>query len=317
MLAPMSEGWPGEEAVFAIGAASLARWPQFAAELEAAAPTPSPILSGRQSLTVALDSADAEDVRTIAEFVAAQGRQAELLDRAAIRKLEPSLSPRIRLGVLAPDEFAADNRLLCVALTQACAQAGVEFLVEPVADLAQLTADQIVVAAGWAAPKLLPQLPIRPVKGEVLRLKARPGAAPASARTIRGSVHGRASYLVPRADGMVIGATQYEAGPDTSVTVAGVRNLIADAEALMPGIGEYELAETIAGLRPVTPDALPIIDRVDQRVIVAGGHGRNGVLLAPLTADAVLGILDGRPLPEAASAALSRFAPSEKAGRAS
>ena len=152
-----------------------------------------------------------------------------------------------------------------------------------------------------------PGLPVRPVKGEILRLRTRPGAAPGPSRTVRARVHGRPVYLVPRADGIVVGATQYEFGDDTRVTVGGVRDLIADAEALLPGIGEYELAETAAGLRPVSADNVPLIGRVSDRVVVATGHGRNGILLAPLTVDAVLATLAGTALPEAKHADPERF----------
>jgi glycine oxidase len=150
-------------------------------------------------------------------------------------------------------------------------------------------------------------LPVRPVKGEILRLRHRPGVAPAPRRVIRARVHGRAVYLVPRAEGIVVGATQYEAGFDTAVTVAGVRDLIADAEAVFPGIGEYELAEAGAGSRPGSPDNLPLIGRLTDRIVVATGHGRNGMLTVPLTADAVTGLLGGAVLPEAEVADPQRF----------
>jgi glycine oxidase len=120
-------------------------------------------------------------------------------------------------------------------------------------------------------------------------------------------VHGRPAYLVPRADGIVVGATQHESGHDTQVTVAGVRDLIADAEALMPAIGEYELREASAGLRPMTPDNLPLIGRVSDRVVVATGHGRNGVLLTPVTADATVALLEGSALAEVKAADPGRF----------
>jgi glycine oxidase len=105
----------------------------------------------------------------------------------------------------------------------------------------------------------------------------------------------------------VVGATQYEAGFDTTVTVGGVRDLIADAEAILPGIAEYELSEAIAGSRPGTPDNLPLIGRQTDRLVVATGHGRNGMLTTPLTVDAVLGELAGTPLPDARSADPRRF----------
>jgi glycine oxidase len=104
---------------------------------------------------------------------------------------------------------------------------------------------------------------------------------------------------VPRDDGgLVIGATQYEAGFDTEPTVAGVRDLLRDAERVLPGVAEYALLETAAGLRPSTPDNIPLIGVLDSAgVLVATGHGRNGILLAPLTAEAVVALLAGEPVP--------------------
>lgn len=300
MLAPLSEGWPGEHELLAFGAHSLARWPAFAAAL----PGPS-VFSATGSLTVALDAADAADLRTVAEWVGEQGHELEILGRAQIREIEPSLAQNIRLGLLAPTELAVDNRALVHALREMCA--GVEFVAEAVTDLDALRADQIVLAAGAQSAAVLAGTQVRAVKGEILRLRRRPSATLPPTRTIRGSVHGRAIYLVPRGDGLVVGATQYESGQDTEVTVAGVRDLISDAERLMPSIGEYELHETAAGLRPMSPDGLPVIGRISERVIVASGHGRNGILLTPITADAVSALLAGDTLPEAKAADPARF----------
>ncbi|TCN54325.1 glycine oxidase [Rhodococcus sp. SMB37] len=304
MLAPLSEGWPGEEHVLGLGAASLQRWPEFAHALERE--TGIDVFTAGASLTVALDAADAADLRTIASWVGEQGYEMRILTRAEIRDLEPSLGPRIRLGLLAPTELSVDNRRLVEALQRAAVAAGVQFVHTSVGDLDALREDRVVLAAGSASATLWPGLPVRPVKGEILRLRVRPGATPPPQHTVRGSVHGRPAYLVPRADGLVVGATQYEAG-DTEVTVAGVRDLIADAEMLFPAIGEYELHEASAGLRPMTPDNLPLIGRLSDRVIAATGHGRNGILLTALTADAVLAELAGAPLPEATHADPRRF----------
>ena len=145
-------------------------------------------------------------------------------------------------------------------------------------------ADVTVIANGIDAPTLWPGLAIRPVKGEVLRLRWRRGCMPVPQRVIRARVHGRQVYLVPRADGVVVGATQYEHGRDTAPAVAGVRELLDDACEVMPALGEYELAECAAGLRPMTPDNLPLVGRLDERTLVAAGHGRSGFLLAPWTA---------------------------------
>ena len=164
----------------------------------------------------------------------------------------------------------------------------------PVDDLAAVDADVRVIANGIDAPTLWPGLPIRPVKGEVLRLRWRKGCMPLPQRVIRARVHGRQVYLVPRPDGVVVGATQYEHGRDTAPAVTGVRELLDDACAVMPALGEYELAECAAGLRPMTPDNLPIVGRLDDRTLVAAGHGRSGFLLAPWTAEAIAGELERR-----------------------
>lgn len=305
MLAPLSEGWPGEDEPLEFGAATLSRWPDFAARLEAAAGIR--VFVADETLTVALDAADAADLRTIADFVTARGHEMRLLDRQGVRAAEPDLARTVRAGLLAPTEPAVDNRLLLNALRRCCEHAGVHIVAESVAALEDCDHDQVVLAAGAATARLWPGLPVHPVKGEILRLRHRPGAPPPPRRVIRARVHGRPLYLVPRADGIVVGATQYEAGFDTAVTVAGVRDLIADAEAVLPALGEYELQEAAAGSRPGTPDNLPLLGRLSDRVIVAAGHGRNGILGVPLTADAVVALLGGEVLPEAKVADPHRF----------
>ncbi|MEU1985025.1 glycine oxidase ThiO [Nocardia sp. NPDC019395] len=312
MLAPLSEGWPGEDEVLAFGAAALARWPGFAGRLEAV--TGVDVFVAGETLTVAQDSADAADLRTVADWVSDRGHDLRLLDRAGVRALEPALARTVRAGLLAAAEPAIDNRQLVTALRKAAAEAGVVVRPVQVRDLAELEHSRIVLAAGAASAALWPGLPVRPVKGEILRLRQRPGTQPPPTRVVRARVHGRPVYFVPRADGVVVGATQYEAGFDTAVTVAGVRDLISDAEVVLPGIGEYELVEASAGSRPGSPDNLPLIGRLSDRVIAATGHGRNGMLTSALTADAVLAELDGQPLAEAAAARPRRFAASTLSG---
>jgi glycine oxidase len=115
---------------------------------------------------------------------------------------------------------------------------------------------------------------------------------------VRAVVSGRPVYLVPRdGDRLVLGATQYEAGFDTDVTVAGVRDLLHDAELVLPGIAEYAVDEVSAGLRPASLDNLPLVGELEPGVLAATGHGRNGFLLAPITADAVLALVCGEPVP--------------------
>ena len=307
MLAPLTEGWPGEESALALGAESRLRWPAFAAALSEAAGAPSG-LGNAGTLVVGLDGADAGELLVLAEWLAARGRTVNELNRKQLHAREPALAQGIRHGLDVPGDLAVDNRVLLAALQAACAGAGVQLVAEAVTEFGALDAEQVVLAAGVGSAALCPALPVRPVKGEILRLRHRAGVLPAPGTTVRGVVHGRHVYLVPRADGVVVGATQYEVGDDREVTVGGVRDLVADAEAVLPSIAEYGLTEAIAGLRPMTPDNLPLIGRIDERTVVATGHGRNGILLAPLTADAVLAELQASPLPELAAAQPRRFA---------
>jgi glycine oxidase len=278
MLAPHSEGWPGEDRLLQIGLESLALWHDgFLDGL------PAEVVTARESLVVAVDRADAADLKTVGEWLAAQGHPVTLT--SAARDIEPLLAQGIRHGFRAETELAVDNRAVVQALAAHCGRLGVEWA-GPVSAL-PTDVDCVVIANGIDAPTLWPGLPIRPVKGEVLRLRWRHGCMPVPQRVIRARVHGRQVYLVPRADGVVVGATQYEHGRDTAPAVTGVRELLDDACAVMPSLGEYELAECAAGLRPMTPDGLPVVERLDDRTLVAAGHGRNGFLLAPWTAERI------------------------------
>lgn len=281
MLAPHSEGWPGEERLLRLGLESLRLWREggFLDGL------PAEVVTARESLVVAVDRADVEDLHTVAEWLSAQGHP--VVWESAARDVEPLLAQGIRHGFRAPTELAVDNRAVVEALGAECERLGVAWA-PPVRDLSGVEGDAVVIANGIDAPALWPGLPVRPVKGEVLRLRWRKGCMPLPQRVVRARVHGRQVYLVPRADGVVVGATQYEHGRDTAPVVSGVRDLLDDACAVLPALGEYELAECAAGLRPMTPDNLPLVHRLDARTLVAAGHGRSGFLLAPWTAEQIV-----------------------------
>ncbi|MFC5286919.1 glycine oxidase ThiO [Actinokineospora guangxiensis] len=301
MLAPVTESWPGEEAALELGSAALERWPSFAEELGVG-------LLGAGTLVLAVDPADAAVLAALAGYLAGRGREVERISGRAARRLEPCLGPRVRSGLSVPGDLAVDNRELIGALLRACAAGGVRFLTAPATavrpgvvelsdpapeapDKSTVECDAVVVAAGARSRDLHPALSgfVRPVKGEILRLRARPGVLPPPTRTVRALVSGRPVYLVPRGDGsLVLGATQHEVGYDTEVTAGGVRDLIADAEVVLPGVGEYALVESAAGLRAGSPDNVPKVGWLEPGVIAATGHHRNGLLLAPTTADAVL-----------------------------
>ncbi|MET1075502.1 MAG: glycine oxidase ThiO [Umezawaea sp.] len=286
MLAPVTESWPGEEELLDLGSRSLAMWSSFAGELGDVG------LRTGGTLAVALDSADLAVLDQLAGHLRGLGREADRLTGRELRALEPGLGPRVRGGLSVPGDLAVDNRRLLSALRGACAAHDVRF--EPRrATPSTVDADVVVVAAGaWSGglhPALAPL--IRPVKGEILRLAGRRGALPPPTRTVRAHVEGRPVYLVPKDDGLVVGATQYENGFDEAVTVGGVRDLLRDAEVVLPGIAEYELVESAVGFRAGSPDNMPVIGWLEPGVLAATGHHRNGLLLAPITAEKVLALL--------------------------
>jgi glycine oxidase len=168
-------------------------------------------------------------------------------------------------------------------------------------DATTLVADTVVAAMGWQTSELrglpvgaLPEL--RPVKGHILRLA---GSAPLLNRTVRGMVHGRSIYLVPRLDhSVVVGATVEEVGADLRVQAGAVYSLLEDARALVPGIDELELVESAVGLRPGSTDNAPHVGWTDvPGLAIATGHFRNGILMAPITAEAVGALVNGSEPP--------------------
>jgi glycine oxidase len=233
----------------------------------------------------------------------------EWLDGDACRALEPGISPECAGGLLVPDDAQVDPRRAAQALVQALGET-----VRPqsdvvalgpneleLADGSRIEAARMVLAAGaWSARRLARRLPVRPVKGQTLRLR---GPLPAT-RVIQ---HEHV-YVVPRASGeTVVGATIEEAGYDTAATEEATAALLLGARRAVPAIAGLELVETIASLRPGTPDDGPLIGEWEG-LLVAGGHYRNGILLAPITAEAIAALLAGdEPLPEIAPFDPQRF----------
>jgi glycine oxidase len=307
MLAPVTESVPVEPEVFALGAASLRRWPDFAAAL--ARDGTDPRLRTGGTLVVAVDAGDRAELDRIGEQLSRQGRAVELLSGRQVRQVERSLGSQVCRALSVPGDLSVDNRALLDALLAACRHAGVHFRDHRCTQLPG--ADVVVLAAGAYSAALHPMLArvIRPVKGEILRLRCRRGTLAPPSRTVRAIVGGRTCYLVPRDRGrLVLGATQREAGFDTEVTAGGVRELLTDAERVLPAIAEYALEEAAAGLRPGSPDNLPVIGELEPGVLAATGHHRHGILLAPLTADAIVALLRNERVPqEATPAAPDRF----------
>jgi glycine oxidase len=321
MLAPATEAHYGEERLLRLNLASAARYPDFVSALEDVAGTPTGYVT-QGTLAVAFDSGDRAVLADLAAFHRRLGLASEPLTGRECRTREPLLSPDVQSGLLVRGDHQVDNRLLLAALLTAIAREHVPLYRERVAELVvthdvavgvrlangeTLHADHVVLAAGCHSTSLpgLPSgvlPPIRPVKGQILRLSVPAGAAPFLNRAVRGVVRGRQVYLVPREHGeLVVGATVEEQGFDAQVTAGGVYELLRAAHGLVPGVGELPLTEVRAGLRPGSPDNAPILGPTDlPGLIAATGHFRNGVLLTPITADVIAETLATGSLPQEA-----------------
>lgn len=321
MLAPVTELHYGEEALLRLTLAAAQRYPSFVAELADRSGT-CPGYRACGALSVALDTGDRAVLEDLHAFQLSLGLDVELLTGRECRRLEPMLAPSVRGGLLARGDHQIDNRRLIAALLVAAARVGVDVIRSGVGSLlveasgatgvelddgTRLGAGAVVLAAGCRSGQMrgIPEEvlpPVRPVKGQILRLRVPKSYGSLLSRTLRGTVRGFPIYLVPREDGeLVIGATMEELGYDEQVTAGGVYELLRDAHALVPGITELPLVETIAGLRPGSPDNAPLIGPSTlPGLVLATGHFRNGILLAPVTADAIVELLATGSLPQLA-----------------
>ncbi|MGY1916943.1 glycine oxidase ThiO [Blastococcus sp. SYSU DS0973] len=316
MLAPVTEAGYREEALLGLGTASLQRWPAFAAELEAA--------SGRTvglrtagTLVVGFDEDDVRELDALHAFQRELGLAVERLTPREARRREPALATRVRGGLLVLGDHSVDGRAVHAALLAAAETAGVAVARGRVADVAvaggrarglrledgtTVPGDRVVLALGAHSGGLpsVPPLPVRPVKGQILRLA---GAGGLLEGTVRALVRGRHVYLVPYgADRLIVGATVEDRGFDARVTAGGVHDLLRDAIEVVPEVEELELAETLARWRPGTPDNAPLLGPSPlPGLVLATGHHRNGVLLTPVTAEAIAELLATGALPEVAA----------------
>ena len=288
MLAPVSEAELTNPELLELGLEGARAWPAFARELGVE-------LRTAGTLLVARDRDEAEALDREHAFRTKLGLRVERLLPSAARRLEPSLAPTVRLALHIPDDQAVDPRAVLRALAAKAREAGVEVREGvTVGALEEVEADRVVVAAGARAAQLA-DVPVRPVKGQILRLRdpAHGDGPPLLERVLRFE----GGYLVPRGDGRyVLGATVEERGFDTTVTAGGVYELLRDAGELVPGISELVVEEASAGLRPGTPANVPIVRR-EGRAVVATGHFRNGILLAPVTARAAVELLQHEAVP--------------------
>ena len=327
MLAPATEAQFGEEELLALTLAGNEQWDAFAIELEAATGLPAG-LRRCGTLHLALDRDEVEALRRLHRFQADAGLPVEWLTPSRARELEPRLTPSCAGGILSPHEGEVDPRQTCGALLHACERAGVQVLardavVEAVleggairgvvtASGTRIAAGHVVLATGaWGAPWLpaAARPPVRPVKGQIVNL-----SHPGGERIAEHNVWTPSIYVVTRGDGRVcLGGTVEEKGFDTTVTAGAVHELLREAYRVLPEIAELDFVEAIAGLRPGSPDNMPLLGHgALAGLIVATGHYRNGILLAPITGAVVVALVAGEepPVP------IARFAPGRFAVRA-
>ena len=299
MLAPHAEGLSGD--LLALGQASLKRIPAWVAQIEA----DSGLSCGLRPCGIVVPFASAAE--RDAYPTAAWG---EALDRAGLEREVPGIGPAWQAGLLFTQDGQIDNRRrLMRALERACAGLGVQFqegaevlelerdggaltavrLRTAEGEVQRLPARRAVLACGAWSAQLLPQLPVFPVKGQMLSLQG-------PLRALERVIFGPGTYLVPRQDGLlVVGATsEPQAGFGEGLTPDGQRQLQDGIAALLPAASAWPPMERWWGFRPCTPDEGPLLGSSPiPGLWLATGHHRNGVLLAAITAEllaaAVLG----------------------------
>jgi glycine oxidase len=338
MLAPVAEAEFGEAGrrVLELGLRSAELWPAFAEQLQTASGVDVGLLR-TGTLMLARDEDEARELERQAAFRDGLGLATRRLRASEAREREPALAPSMRLALEAPDDHSVDPRRVLEALRVACESSGVQLHehapVERVeADSGRvvgvalaggevLAAGQVVLAAGaWSARIAGAELdgrgaavPVRPVRGQLLRLRD-----PAGPGLLSRVIRFEGGYVVPRADGRyVLGATVEERGFDVEPDVGGVYELLREAHEVVPGISELKIEELCVGLRPGMPDNAPAIGPGSpEGLTMATGHHRNGILLAPLTAQLVAKLLTGEPMDAAELELLSACDPSRFAGAA-
>src|SRR5512133_1177079 len=305
---------PGVEAVepgpfYALCRASLERYPNFVRDVEA--------LSGMSvafrslgTLEIALDDDHAKVLAARAEKIQRHGLPVEVLEPDAVRRLEPAISKETRGALSFPDESSLDPRLLGRAVYVAAARAGASFVTGQVRrivsesgrvvgvdhDAGRIEAGRVVLAAGAWSQRVegngLPPGSVRPVRGQIALFDTRP---PLLSRVVF-SGHG---YVVPRPDGRIlVGSTMEEVGFEKAVTGGGLRHVLDVAIGIAPALAQAPVVDTWSNFRPASPDGEPILGEGSVAgLLYATGHTRNGILLTPVTADAIAALVLGRAPP--------------------
>ncbi len=332
MLGPVAEVEFGEggQRLLELGLRSAGMWPAFASELEELAGIDVGLTSSG-TLVLARDEDAARELERQIALRDSLGLRVQRLRPSEAREREPALAPTVRLALAAPEDHSVDPRLVLAALRRTCEASGVHLRER--ARVGRIEADgtgtrvigvslegqgrefvpagRVVIAAGaWCEQidglPIAAHVPVRPVKGQLLRLRD-----PSGPGLLRGVVRFQGGYLVPRADGRyVLGATVEERGFELCPTAGGIYELLRDTHEIVPGVSELVIEELCVGLRPGTPDNVPAIGPgALEGLYWATGHHRNGILLAPITAELVVELLIGRaPDPLLGACDPARFA---------
>jgi len=326
MLAPVSEASAREQRLLDLGLASARLYPAFVSELAAASGRDDVGYLACGTLLAARDADEAEALDRELELRRRFGLRVGRLRASEARRIEPALAPTLRLALDVPDDHAIDPRKLTAALVDAITRAGGQVRAGAAVSRLEcaggrvagvtlaagegIRCERVVIAAGVWSPQIggvTEPVPVRAVKGQIMRLHdpAGPGLLTRVTRLA-------STYVVPRGDGRyVIGATMEERGFDTTVTAGAAFDLLRDATELVPGVSELVLDELASGLRPATPDNSPVIGAGDPPGLYwATGHHRNGILLAPVTAEMVAAALAQESTAQRSTSELaSAFAP--------
>ncbi len=295
MISPAPEN-PGSIPFVPISLASVALYPAFIQKVES--------LSGMDvgyrkdgAIDVILDGNIEEELSTVIALQHGVGLRAEALTAQQAREMEPSLTDEIEAAIFRPDEASLDNRVFTDAVLKAAQQKGVQIFARNgakslwkengrckglILDNGRVEAKWTIIAAGCFSARIegvAPYAPVFPAKGQMIALRC-------ESVEIQHVLWMEHTYLVPRNDGRIIaGSTIERTGFDHDVTAAGLKKILSEAIKLAPGLEKARIEETWAGLRPDSPDHLPILGPTDlDGLLIATGHFRSGILLAPVTA---------------------------------
>jgi len=305
MLAPFAEA-TNRGPFSGLGRRSLDLWAQFADELRAVSGL-DPELVRTGLLRVAEGGEDETSLRETFQAMSEMGSQANWIEGKALHELEPGLSENVTTGIYSPTEWQVDPRRVMRGLAVAGAIAGLKVRenteaigFESTGDkltgvntpTGRILADAVLVAGGSWNTSILSRLnasiPVKPIRGQIAAL------GPCYPQPLRHTIYSHHGYLVPRSSGRVlVGSTEDDAGFDDRPTAAGIADIVARAIVLAPALAEAPFESLWAGLRPLSPDRMPILGKLRNwtNVFVAAGHFRNGILLAPVTAELMTNLI--------------------------